>query len=143
MLYILHTQAARFLAISAVAGMSRFYLLTLNDMRVKEDEQHAHLVQLVKERPPGTPIITVSSFHPCKAHHHQTESTLSQLRISIQVSNHCSTLDDPALFAIMMPWEVNLSPKKVSECVSDNLIRLALIYFSFDHQSTSCLKINR
>lgn len=31
-----------------------------------------------------------------------------------QVSNHTTTLDDPALFGVLMPWTVNARPDKVS-----------------------------
>ena len=53
------TQWARFVAIALIAGVSRAYLLTLNDMRVREDEHYARFLQLVEAREPGTALITV------------------------------------------------------------------------------------
>lgn len=48
------------MAIALTAGVSRAYLLTLNDMRVREDEHYARFLQLVEAREPGTALITVS-----------------------------------------------------------------------------------
>jgi monolysocardiolipin acyltransferase len=31
----------------------------------------------------------------------------------LTVSNHCSTLDDPTLFATLVPWSVDLRPKQM------------------------------
>ncbi|CAN0294600.1 unnamed protein product, partial [Discosporangium mesarthrocarpum] len=75
---------ARGITISTICAIGQFVMHGLNTTTLIKDERHARLVDLVRNRPKGEPLITVA--------------------------NHGSTLDDPALFAAMMPWAVNLRP---------------------------------
>lgn len=50
------------MAIAFIAAVSRTYLLTVNDLRIREDEHHARFLRLVEKREPGTALITVSGW---------------------------------------------------------------------------------
>lgn len=78
---------ARFVVIGGVAIFSKALLFGLNDTKLKRDEHYTHLVHLLKYRPPGLPLLTVS--------------------------NHCSTLDDPAVLGALVPLSVDLTPKQM------------------------------
>ncbi|CAN0088297.1 unnamed protein product [Scytosiphon promiscuus] len=78
-------QAARSAVMTPVAVLSRVVLFGLNNTRLVEDERHARLVDFVRKRPEGEPLLTVS--------------------------NHASTLDDPAVMSVLLPWDVVLRPK--------------------------------
>jgi hypothetical protein len=80
-------KTARFVTISSVAALSRLVLLGMNNTRIIKDERYDHLLDRVTNRAPGEPLLTVG--------------------------NHASTLDDPAIFASIMPWSVNLNPSKM------------------------------
>eukprot|EP00953_Heterococcus_sp_UTEX-ZZ885_P014942 8431-Heterococcus_DN1.PRE.1 len=78
---------ARFCTISTVAAISKTVLGKLNSTTVVDDDRYKNLIQLIKYRPESKPLLTVS--------------------------NHCSTLDDPTLFATLVPWSVDLRPKQM------------------------------
>ncbi|CAN0532905.1 unnamed protein product [Ectocarpus sp. 12 AP-2014] len=68
-----------------VAVLSRAVLFGLNNTRLVKDERHARLVDLVRDRPEGEPLLTVA--------------------------NHASTLDDPAVMAVLLPWDIVVRPR--------------------------------
>ncbi|CAM9731625.1 unnamed protein product [Ascophyllum nodosum] len=82
-------QGARGAVITTVAVISKVVLLGFNNTRLIKDDRYARLVELVRNRqvdvPQGEPLLTVA--------------------------NHTSTLDDPSLFGVMMPWDVVLRHK--------------------------------
>ncbi|CAM9998346.1 unnamed protein product [Pylaiella littoralis] len=78
-------QGARSAVMTTVAVLSRAVLFGLNNTRLVKDERYARLVDLVRDRPEGEPLLTVA--------------------------NHASTLDDPALVAVLLPWDVVMRPK--------------------------------
>ncbi|CAN0355969.1 unnamed protein product [Pylaiella littoralis] len=70
-----------------VAGTAAFSFLmhVVNTFELKEDEHYEKLLGLVKDRPKGVPLLTVS--------------------------NHCSPLDDPGVLVGMLPASVTVRPE--------------------------------
>eukprot|EP00903_Cladosiphon_okamuranus_P006456 g6316.t1 len=77
-------QGARSAVVTTVAILSRVALFGFNNTHLVKDERHKRLVDLVRDRPEGEPLLTVA--------------------------NHSSTLDDPAVLAVLLPWDVVLRP---------------------------------
>ncbi|CAM9263716.1 unnamed protein product, partial [Phaeothamnion confervicola] len=90
---------ARALVIGTVTGISRTFLFGLNRTKVVEDDRWRRLVELVEHRPPGTPLLTVA--------------------------NHNSTLDDPTLFAAIIPLRLIVQPSLMRWCVCSEEICFA------------------
>ncbi|CAN0128881.1 unnamed protein product, partial [Ectocarpus sp. 12 AP-2014] len=78
-------QGARSAVMTPVVVLSRAVLFGLNNTRLVKDERHARLVDLVRDRPEGEPLLTVA--------------------------NHASTLDDPAVMAVLLPWDIVVRPR--------------------------------
>ncbi|CAM9402857.1 unnamed protein product [Scytosiphon promiscuus] len=73
--------------ITFVSGTAAFSLLmhVLNKFELKEDDHYKKFLGMVKERPKGVPLLTVS--------------------------NHCSPLDDPGVLVGMLPASVTVRPE--------------------------------
>ncbi|CAM9198930.1 unnamed protein product [Choristocarpus tenellus] len=68
-------------------AMFSFLMHVMNEFKLKKDKHSDALLEAIKSRPPGQSLITVS--------------------------NHCSPLDDPAVFIAMLPASVTLRPSLV------------------------------
>jgi monolysocardiolipin acyltransferase len=80
-------QVARFITVSLISALCRMLMGLRNRVELVQDDNYKAMLRYWRRRPRGTGLITVS--------------------------NHASSLDDPALLAAISPYDVLLQPSRM------------------------------